>query len=160
MGRMPPSGSVGFGRNGWPRTVKGCWTIVWSEKALKCKSPRHGHEKCPREVNMLCSRSRFMSEHHLTDKSFAGLNLPEPLLRGVHEAGFEHCTPLQAEALPLALAGQDVAGQAQTRTGKTAAFLLAAFTHLLRHLPEDRRPTHPRAIMLAPTRELAVQIHK
>ena len=101
-----------------------------------------------------------MSEHHLTDKSFAGLNLPEPLLRGVHEAGFEHCTPIQAEALPLALAGQDVAGQAQTGTGKTAAFLLAAFTHLLRHPAEERRPNQPRAIMLAPTRELAVQIHK
>jgi ATP-dependent RNA helicase RhlB len=104
--------------------------------------------------------ARFMSEHHLTDKSFAGLNLPEPLLRGVHEAGFEYCTPIQAEALPLALAGQDVAGQAQTGTGKTAAFLLAAFTHLLRHPAEERRPNQPRAIMLAPTRELAVQIHK
>ena len=110
---------------------------------------------------MLCLRSRFMSDHHLTNKSFAGLNLPEPVLRGVHETGFEYCTPIQAEALPLALAGQDVAGQAQTGTGKTAAFLLAAFTHLLRHpAAEGRRPTQPRAIMLAPTRELAVQIHK
>jgi ATP-dependent RNA helicase RhlB len=104
--------------------------------------------------------ARFMSDHHLTGQSFAGLNLPEALLQGVREAGFEFCTPIQAEALPLALAGQDVAGQAQTGTGKTAAFLLAAFNYLLMHLPEDRRPTQPRAIMLAPTRELAVQIHK
>ncbi|MBI3574122.1 MAG: DEAD/DEAH box helicase [Gammaproteobacteria bacterium] len=80
--------------------------------------------------------------------------------QNVSEAGFEFCTPIQAETLPLALAGQDVAGQAQTGTGKTAAFLLAAFNYLLTHLPEDRRPTQPRAIMLAPTRELAVQIHK
>lgn len=101
-----------------------------------------------------------MSDHHLTDKSFVGLNLPEVLLQGVREAGFEFCTPIQAEALPLALAGQDVAGQAQTGTGKTAAFLLAAFTHLLRHPEENRGPTQPRALMLAPTRELAVQIHK
>ncbi len=101
-----------------------------------------------------------MSDQHPTDKSFAGLNLPEPLLRGVQQAGFAHCTPIQAEALPLALAGQDVAGQAQTGTGKTAAFLLAAFNHLLTHPAEGRRPTQPRAIMLAPTRELAVQIHK
>ena len=101
-----------------------------------------------------------MSEHHLTGKSFADLNLPGPLLQGVHEAGFEFCTPIQAEALPLALSGQDVAGQAQTGTGKTAAFLLAAFNHLLAHPAEDRRPTQPRAVMLAPTRELAVQIHK
>ncbi len=109
---------------------------------------------------MICLTPRFMSDHHLTDKSFASLNLPEALLQGVREAGFEFCTPIQAETLPLALAGQDVAGQAQTGTGKTAAFLLAAFNHLLTHLAEDRRPNQPRAIMLAPTRELAVQIHK
>jgi len=102
----------------------------------------------------------YMSEHHLTDISFAGLNLPEALALGVRETGFEFCTPIQAEALPLALAGLDVAGQAQTGTGKTAAFLLAAFNQLLRTPVGDRRANQPRAIMLAPTRELAVQIHK
>jgi ATP-dependent RNA helicase RhlB len=102
-----------------------------------------------------------MSEHHLTQTSFSSLGLPEQLLSGVREAGFEFCTPIQAESLPHALAGKDVAGQAQTGTGKTAAFLLAAFNHLLKNpAPESRRPTSPRAIMLAPTRELAVQIHK
>jgi ATP-dependent RNA helicase RhlB len=101
-----------------------------------------------------------MSETHLTDKSFATLGLPDVILQGIEEAGFEHCTPIQAGALPLALSGQDVAGQAQTGTGKTAAFLLATFSHLIKHPLEDRRPTQPRAIMLAPTRELAVQIHK
>ncbi|OGI46666.1 MAG: RNA helicase [Candidatus Muproteobacteria bacterium RBG_16_65_34] len=101
-----------------------------------------------------------MSEHHLTDKSFSSFGLPDVLLKGVQDAGFEYCTPIQAEALPLALAGQDVAGQAQTGTGKTAAFLLAAFNHLLKHSAEDIRPNQPRAVMLAPTRELAVQIHK
>src|SRR5256885_555182 len=100
-----------------------------------------------------------MSETHLTDKSFDAFDLPDVLLKGVREAGFAYCTPIQAEALPLALGGQDVAGQAQTGTGKTAAFLLATFAHLLKHPLEDRRPTQPRAIMLAPTRELAVQIH-
>jgi len=98
--------------------------------------------------------------NHLTAISFASLGLPEVLLKGVHEAGFEFCTPIQAETLPIALTGQDVAGQAQTGTGKTAAFLLAALNHLIRHPAEDRRPNQPRAIMLAPTRELAVQIHK
>ncbi len=102
-----------------------------------------------------------MTDHsHLTEISFASLGLPEVLLKGVHEAGFEFCTPIQAETLPIALTGQDVAGQAQTGTGKTAAFLLAALNHLIRHPAEDRRPNQPRAIMLAPTRELAVQIHK
>jgi len=102
-----------------------------------------------------------MTTHHLTDKSFSEFGLPEALLSGVREAGFDRCTPIQAAALPLALAGRDVAGQAQTGTGKTAAFLLATFAHLLNHpAGAERKPTSPRAIMLAPTRELAIQIHK
>jgi len=102
-----------------------------------------------------------MSTEHLTDTPFAGLGLAEPLLQGVRETGFTHCTPIQAQTLPLALAGHDVAGQAQTGTGKTAAFLLASFHYLLNHPPRPgRRANQPRAIMLAPTRELAIQIHK
>jgi len=102
-----------------------------------------------------------MSEKHLSDTSFDSLNLPEPLQRGVRDAGFEYCTPIQAEALPLALDGKDVEGQAQTGTGKSAAFLLATMAHLLKQpVPANRKPTQPRAIILAPTRELAIQIHK
>ncbi|MFL6649495.1 MAG: ATP-dependent RNA helicase RhlB [Sulfurifustaceae bacterium] len=102
-----------------------------------------------------------MSEHHLTDQPFSRLNLPDALMRGIHAAGFEFCTPIQAKALPIALTGRDVAGQAQTGTGKTAAFLLATFNHLLTHpSAPERTPTQPRAVILAPTRELAVQIHK
>lgn len=102
-----------------------------------------------------------MSDHHLTDKPFSAFDLPESVLRGVQEAGFEFCTPIQAETLPLALSGRDIAGQAQTGTGKSAAFLLAAFAHLLKHpASAERKPTQPRVIMLAPTRELAIQIHK
>ncbi len=102
-----------------------------------------------------------MSSNHLSDQSFAHLGLPEPLLQGVREAGFEFCTPIQAGTLPLALSGRDVAGQAQTGTGKTAAFLLAAFNRLLTQpAAAERRANQPRAVMLAPTRELAIQIHK
>jgi ATP-dependent RNA helicase RhlB len=98
---------------------------------------------------------------HLSDQPFSGLNLPDALLAGVRQAGFEFCTPIQAKTLPIALAGSDVAGQAQTGTGKTAAFLLAMLNHLIKHpAAPTRRPTQPRAIILAPTRELAVQIHK
>ncbi|MDX1610359.1 MAG: ATP-dependent RNA helicase RhlB [Halofilum sp. (in: g-proteobacteria)] len=101
------------------------------------------------------------TDHHLSDLPFSQFDLPEPVARGLADAGFERCTPIQAETLPLMLAGRDVAGQAQTGTGKTAAFLVAAFTHLLRNpAPEDRKPTQPRAFMVAPTRELAIQIHK
>ena len=82
-------------------------------------------------------------------------------MAGVRDAGFEYCTPIQAATLPLALDGVDVAGQAQTGTGKTAAFLLATL-HMLDQEPaeRERRPNQPRALMLAPTRELALQIHR
>ena len=101
-----------------------------------------------------------MSEQQLSDLSFTSLQLPDSVARGIADAGFERCTPIQARALPRALAGLDVAGQAQTGTGKTAAFLIAIFTRLLRNPPAPDRPnSSPRALVLAPTRELAVQIH-
>ncbi len=99
-----------------------------------------------------------MSHANRTNVTFASLQLPPPLLSGVAEAGFSECTPIQAETLPLALAGQDVAGQAQTGTGKTAAFLLAVMNRLLQ--PGAAKRGQPRALILAPTRELAIQIHK
>ncbi len=77
-------------------------------------------------------------------------------MRGIEAVGFETCTPIQEKTLPLALAGRDVAGQAQTGTGKTAAFLISTFSRLL----ADEEPGKgPRALMIAPTRELAVQIY-
>ncbi|MEE9510803.1 MAG: DEAD/DEAH box helicase [Gammaproteobacteria bacterium] len=94
-----------------------------------------------------------------TEMLFEALELPEQLRQGVRTAGFTHCTPIQAQTLPLALAGKDVAGQAQTGTGKTAAFLLACFNYLLKN--GTGKPSQgPRAVMLAPTRELAIQIYE
>ncbi len=102
-----------------------------------------------------------MTQQQFSDLSFTGLHLPESVARGIADAGFERCTPIQAQALPRALAGLDVAGQAQTGTGKTAAFLVAIFAHLLRYPPSPDRPgTSPRSLVLAPTRELAIQIHR
>ena len=102
-----------------------------------------------------------MSERLLTDVRFASLDLDPSILRGIEDVGFEYCTPIQAESLPAVLAGRDVEGQAQTGTGKTAAFLVGIMNLLLR---EPRGPGaddgQPRAIVLAPTRELAVQIHR
>ena len=101
-----------------------------------------------------------MPDAHLTDVSFTNLHLPESLARGIADAGFERCTPIQAQTLPRALAGFDVAGQAQTGTGKTAAFLVALYSRLLRsEVPPTRRINAPLALIVAPTRELAVQIH-
>ena len=130
-----------------------------------------------------------------SDTRFEEMGLEPALLKGVREAGFERCTPIQAQTLPLALAGRDVAGQARTGTGKTAAFLIAAMNRVLRSSPSEGRgarsgsaaspeagagagsgegasgegssggertgpPCRPRIFVVAPTRELAIQIHK
>lgn len=100
-----------------------------------------------------------MEKNHLTKVQFASLGLTDSLLEGLEDIGFTHCTPIQAQILPLALKGVDVAGQAQTGTGKSAAFLLATL-HYLMETPVDEDKAGPWAIVLAPTRELALQIHK
>jgi ATP-dependent RNA helicase RhlB len=99
-----------------------------------------------------------MSENHLSDLRFDSLPLDERIQAGIRDAGFEFCTPIQADTLPIALKGHDVAGQAQTGTGKTAAFLIAAFQRLLNVEPDPERKKQPRLFALAPTRELAIQI--
>ncbi|MFP4247161.1 MAG: DEAD/DEAH box helicase [Halochromatium sp.] len=134
-----------------------------------------------------------MPQTHLTATRFDQFDLHPRILAGLEAAGFRYCTPIQAETLPLALAGQDIAGQAQTGTGKTAAFLVVALQRLLRsEMPPaadgpsaaaaaadrpgpdaapdagrddsaretSRPPRQPRVLILAPTRELAIQIHK
>ena len=128
-----------------------------------------------------------------SDTGFEEMGLDPALLKGVREAGFERCTPIQAQTLPLALAGRDVAGQARTGTGKTAAFLIAAMNRVLAGSPSGEPagppgqagagngaadgaapdaerssgaarsggpPCRPRIFVVAPTRELAIQIHK
>ncbi len=90
---------------------------------------------------------------------FSELPLPEPLQNGLADAGFVDCTPIQERTLPISLSGKDVAGQAQTGTGKTAAFLVTLFTRLLKDSPPEGTH-HPRALILAPTRELVVQIEQ
>ena len=89
---------------------------------------------------------------------FSELDVPPGVQEGIRAAGFTTATPIQEAALPVALRGKDVAGQAQTGTGKTAAFLIATFTRLLRTPPASAREAAPRALIVAPTRELVVQI--
>lgn len=102
-----------------------------------------------------------MTQNHLSEIQFSNFDLPMEVMQGIDEAGFFSCTPIQEKTLPLTLQGRDVAGQAQTGTGKTAAFLIATFNHLLRHpADEHRKPNQVRALILAPTRELAIQIHR
>ena len=91
---------------------------------------------------------------------FHDLGLPDSVMRGIHKLGFSYCTPIQAETLPAALLGRDTIGQAQTGTGKSAAFLLTILKRLLTEMPEERFASEPRALVIAPTRELALQIGK
>ncbi len=127
-----------------------------------------------------------MKQTHLTQTRFSNLELSDSILRSLNEAGFKYCSPIQDKALPLLLRDKDIAGQAQTGTGKTATFLLATFQYILndgQSEPEEpaddddyegldkpatlppvaaplKKSQNPRAIVLAPTRELAIQIHK
>jgi len=99
----------------------------------------------------------IMQQNYLSSARFADFPLHPLVLQALNDKGFEFCTPIQALSLPVTLRGKDVAGQAQTGTGKTIAFLTALFHHLLTH-PTETAKNQPRALILAPTRELAVQI--
>ncbi len=91
-------------------------------------------------------------------KKFTDFDLIEPLQQSLKKVGYETPTPIQQQAIPLVLEGHDLLGIAQTGTGKTAAFCLPILNYL--HLKNIRRePKHPRALILTPTRELAIQIH-
>lgn len=92
---------------------------------------------------------------------FHDLALPGEIMHAIADLGFMYCTPIQAQVLPHALAGKNMAGQSQTGTGKTAAFLLAILTRLAGNAAA-RAAEHrmPRALILAPTRELVIQIAK
>jgi ATP-dependent RNA helicase RhlB len=91
---------------------------------------------------------------------FTDFDLAKEVLCGIQDLQFEYCTPIQQLCLPPLLAGKDVTGKAQTGTGKTAAFLSSSITYILRHPKKDREPGTCRALVLAPTRELAIQIYK
>lgn len=86
------------------------------------------------------------------DMTFKDLNLPEPILQALEKVGYEKPSPIQAESIPLILEGHDLLGQAQTGTGKTAAFALPMLANID---PEQRKP---QLLVLAPTRELAIQV--
>ncbi|MBX2991369.1 MAG: DEAD/DEAH box helicase [Bacteroidetes bacterium] len=91
---------------------------------------------------------------------FHDFNLPNPIMHAIADLNFQYCTAVQAEILPKSLEGKDCTGRAQTGTGKSAAFLITILSHLLRKPLAERRKASPRALILAPTRELVLQIEK
>ncbi len=91
---------------------------------------------------------------------FQDFDLPQEILHAIADLNFQYCTEVQAQTLPIALRGDDVTAQAQTGTGKTAAFLITIFSHIIRHPLKDQKKGTPRALILAPTRELVMQIEK
>jgi ATP-dependent RNA helicase RhlB len=101
-----------------------------------------------------------MIQSYLTKTTFNQFPLHPLVIKALEKKGFTYCTPIQEQTLPLTSKGIDIAGQGQTGTGKTIAFLASTFNHLLNNDPlPDHRSNQPRAIIIAPTRELVVQIY-
>lgn len=105
------------------------------------------------------SVDQFQVEPREGDTRFHDLGLRDEIMHGIADLGFEYCSPIQAGILPHTLQGHDAIGKAQTGTGKTAAFLITIFNDLLNNPSEDERFLgEPRALVIAPTRELVMQI--
>ncbi len=122
--------------------------------AKKTSAPKPKVDETPWSV------SDFNVEPEEGKTRFHDLGLPETVLRGIHTLGFKYCTPIQAQTLPVTLLNRDAIGQAQTGTGKSAAFLLTILNRILKAQPTERFASEPRALVIAPTRELAIQIGK
>lgn len=112
----------------------------------------------PEEPQSSLELPRAPKPEFLTETRFDEFNLPAEVLAGLKDAGFVYCTPIQAQTLPVSLTGRDVAGQAQTGTGKTAAFLVTVLNALLSE--PAKKDGLPLALIVAPTRELSQQIYE
>jgi len=102
----------------------------------------------------------FVVEPMTGKTRFHDFKLPVPLMHGIADLDFKYCTPIQEKALPHVLAGKDLIGRASTGTGKSAVFLIGIFCQLLREKNPERRNGQPRALIIAPTRELVIQVAK
>jgi ATP-dependent RNA helicase RhlB len=134
---------------------------IWNRLFGQAISPPEAPREEPAEAPASIPAPRAAKVEVAPDgPEYSSFDLQPSVAQGIRDAGFQRCTPIQAQTLPFALIGRDVAGQAQTGTGKTAAFLVSMFQTLLTHVPREIRPGAAiRGIVIAPTRELAVQIH-
>ena len=128
----------------------------------RTNNPRKSHSKPASKKQVPAwDISQFVVPQEEGKTRFHDFDLPDGLMQGIHELGFKYCTPIQAEVLGSTLAGRDAIGKAQTGTGKTAAFLISTIKQLIDiPAPDTRYIGEPRAVVIAPTRELALQIGK
>ena len=124
----------------------------------KPKSKAQNVSKSPVKPQPKWDPAQFKVEAVEGKTRFHDLNLDERIMRGIYDLGFEYASPIQSESLPITLVGHDIIGKAQTGTGKTAAFLITVMQKLLKSTPQERFASEPRALVVAPTRELALQI--
>ncbi len=134
----------------------------YNKSLNKKENPIHVNESRPKpELNAKVEWdiSKFQVQVQEGKTRFHDFNLPNEIMHAIADLGFQYCTPIQKEILTPALLGKDATGRAQTGTGKTAAFLITIFNKFLKDASKlNRRPGVPRALILAPTRELVIQI--
>ncbi len=134
-----------------------------AQKGKQSTAPKSAQNKSqtkPKKQTPPWDVSQFKVEPAEGQTRFHDLNLDARIMHGIYDLGFQYASPIQAAALPLTLAGHDIIGKAQTGTGKTAAFLITVLQKLLTTSPAERYASEPRALVIAPTRELAMQIAK
>lgn len=120
---------------------------------------RRRRQRKPKAANERWSIDQFQVEPKEGETRFHDLGLRDEIMQGIADLGFKYCSPIQAQVLPHTLQGHDAIGKAQTGTGKTAAFLITIFNDLLTNPIEGERFVgEPRALVIAPTRELVMQI--
>jgi len=136
-----------------------------SDESSPAESTTEGSGKKTSKSSRKRKKSWKPSQFEVPEKEgetrFHDLELPDRIMHAIADLGFKYCTPIQAKTLIHVHAGHNVSGRAQTGTGKTAAFLITMFSKFIQDpLPRDRPTGTPRALVLAPTRELAIQIVK
>ena len=114
----------------------------------------------PRNRKPQWTQDKFEVESAPGKARFHDFKLPPSLMHGIADLDFRYCTAIQQQALPVALDGKDLIGRASTGMGKSAVFLIAIFSQLLRGQQSKKRPGFPQALIIAPTRELVIQIAK
>jgi len=144
-----------------PDAEKPAKDVAPVDKKQRAKSSRARKKTSPAKTEQPWQLTDFVAEAVPGKTRFHDLGLHDELMHALHDLGFPYCTPIQAQVLGHTLSGRDAIGRAQTGTGKTAAFLISIISQLLHTPPpKERYMGEPRALVIAPTRELVVQIAK